>query len=122
MKDTLVAVGYGTRSEIRAGFKDMKKVGVFCLKDEDISYVEDRDLPDLKDYPAINNGGCAGKNDAYVNAVADVISDCEYLLIREIGGYPSRVLLRRGVLALEQEGETNFLLTRIREYIKREDK
>ena len=118
MDRTLVAVGYQGSSINDVIFKELRRVKIYEISDEGINALEERILPDPSDFPTNDQLLCAGRNDNYVNAVADILNDCKFLLLKEIGGYPSRVLLRRGIQTLEQDGETTKLLEKIRNYLK----
>lgn len=118
LERTKIAVAYDGSPQNNTGFKDMHQVKVFELDDNGISELEVRKLPEPSDFCEFDDGRCPGRNEGYLNAVADVLSDCKFLLLKEIGGYPSRVFLRRGIETLEQEGEIESLLQRIHKYLK----
>ena len=120
MDITLVAVGYQGNSINDVIFKDLRRVKVYEINSEGVRALEERSLPKPSEFPANNQHLCAGRNDDYVNAVADILTDCKFLLLKEIGGYPSRVFLRRGIQTLEQEGETEELLEKIRNYLRKD--
>jgi hypothetical protein len=118
VENTLVAVGYDNDPNTKVSFREIKNAAIYELSDDNIQQIDNRTLPDVAAYPVPDGGGCAGRNDEYVNAIADVLHDCEYLLLKEVGAYPSRVLLRRGIQTLEQEGDIESLLIKIQQYLK----
>ncbi len=64
------------------------------------------------------NGGCHGKNDAFLYELSKTLHGISFLIVGECGSYPSRVLLRSDIQVLEQQGEIEEILKKLQTYIR----
>jgi hypothetical protein len=98
-------------------FGNMKYVRIFELSDSDeISELGEKQIPDINEFKSKDEFACHGKNEEFLNALGELLSDCKYLIVGESGGYPSRVLLRHGISVLEQQDDIETLLTKLISY------
>lgn len=111
-----VAAAISDADRVETRFGQLKDIRIYDITENLIITSEDRKAPSAVDYP-VEEGGCPGKKEAYLNALGNLLSDCDYFIIGEIGGYPARVLQRYGINVLEQQGQAVELLYRLRDYI-----
>ena len=111
-----VAAAISNADDVENRFGLLDKIRIYDIAENLIITAEDRTAPRAEDYPE-ETGGCPGKKESYLNALGSLLADCDYFIIGEIGGYPSRVLQRYGINVLEQQGKAMELLYRLREYI-----
>ena len=64
------------------------------------------------------NGGCHGKNDAFLYELSKTLHGISFLIVGECGSYPSRVLLRSDIQVLEQQGEIEEIIKKLQTYIR----
>ena len=118
-----LALDKDKNSNIRFG--EMKYIRVYDLGDDDNCFEaepEIRQVPDIAEFKSDDEFSCHGKNDGFLNALSELISDCKYLIVGESGGYPSRALLRQGISVLDQQDAIEVLLEKLISYEKREKK
>jgi predicted Fe-Mo cluster-binding NifX family protein len=65
---------------------------------------------------AAETGGCLGHNDARLDAVIVLLSDCTYILTSKVGPKPHMFLKRAGITALESPAEIGFAVSKVNAY------
>jgi predicted Fe-Mo cluster-binding NifX family protein len=65
---------------------------------------------------AVETGGCLGHNDARLDAVITLLSDCTYILTSKVGPKPHMFLKRAGITALESPAEIGFAVSKVNAY------
>ena len=79
--------------------------------------IEFRQVPDIKsDISTPDRPSCNGRNEARLNAIAVLLSDCAYLLTGKIGLTPYRILQRQGITSLETPGELDVVVEKLNAY------
>lgn len=114
---TRVAVAFSNENVSDVRFGKIEKVQIYDLSSEGIFEKEIRAIPHKYDNHIDCQNGCHGKDDVFINNVGELLSDCKYLVIEEIGGYPSRILLRHGIQTLEQGGDVNIILEKLNRFL-----
>ena len=61
-------------------------------------------------------GGCSGHNDAYLNYLGDLLSDCVYLLTEKIGKRPYKILRQKGINCLESPNNLSLAIAKLNKY------
>lgn len=117
-----VALGLDKDKQSDIRFGDLRYVQVYEIHDGEPAIVEAdlRGVPDISEFKSSDEFACHGKNEEFLNALGQLLSDCKYLIIGESGGNPSRVLLRHGISVLEQQDDIAILLEKLKSYEKRE--
>jgi len=110
-----VAINEEGISDVRFG--QLEKVRIYNLTPNGIEKEEIRLIPKRECDP--NACGCHGKDEKFLNAVGELLEDCDYLVIDEIGSYPYRVFLRHGVQVLEQSGDVEKILQKLNDYLRK---
>jgi len=107
-----VAVGTdnGITSDVR--FSELRRIDIYRYDEESNSFVffEQRDIRgsyrekecDKKCEPG---SGRKCLDEGFLKELAELIGDCEYLILETIGVKASRVMLRNGISVLEKGGE-----------------
>ena len=95
---------------------------IYELKDGIYKKSDIRAIPPKNIHPNKEGGrigGCCFRDEEQLEKIAEIISDCEYLLINKIGNHPSRILQRQDVFILETNGTINERLKKLAEYNKK---
>jgi predicted Fe-Mo cluster-binding NifX family protein len=78
---------------------------------------------EFRQVPEVNSGlsatgkpACNGRDEAKLNAIAVLLSDCVYLLTGKIGLIPYRILQRQGITSLEVPGELDDVVRKLNAY------
>jgi nitrogen fixation protein NifX len=79
----------------------------FLIYDVDASLVTFRESR----FTAAACGGGEGRHDDRLRAVVDVIADCHFVLVREIGPGALRILQRRNITAIPVVGDVDDAVT-----------
>lgn len=118
-KSYRVAVAFSEEEVSDVRFGQAEKVQIYDLTPNEIIFREVRYLPDKTEKAEGKCSGCHGKDDEFLNAVGELLFDCNFLVIEEIGGYPTRVFLRYGIQVLEQGGSIKEILNKLNQFLRR---
>ena len=63
--------------------------------------------------------GACGHDPEYLNAVAGLLGDCQYLMVKKIGNQPARALERAGVQILEIDLPLQRAVEQLNAYVRK---
>lgn len=107
---TLIAVASSDGRFVNDHFGRAKKFDIYEMFEDDVSYVETREVD-----PACKDGD---HSDDRINLNLDALSDCSYLLVSRIGDGALRLASSRGIEAYEIPGEIPDSIEQMIKYIK----
>lgn len=109
-----IAVGTVDGKNITEHFGQCRAFKILDISQEDgsVIYVEDR-LTGHQEQ-------CGGHQDAKVLEKINALSDCQIVLVKQIGGQSEKLLIHYGIIPLQNQGSIEAALVKVKAFYKRQ--
>ncbi len=108
-----IAIGSSDKINVTEHFGGSRQFIIMEIdqdKDE-IHYIENR--------PCISNGQCGDHQEELLREKIRVISDCQIVLVKKIGGQSEKILKHHNIIALQYQGTIEAALSKIISFYKK---